>query len=145
VSSQQAVAFVFFDIGGTLGERDPHTGKLVPFASTAKLMDDLRHLIGVSMGVITTLGGLSNQDGLALLQEAGLAPFLDRNGFVSEHDVQEQGKPHPAIYRFAANKVGIPIEQCLFIGENLTEVLGALAAGMQAVLKPCPPGRELPV
>src|SRR5215471_16718414 len=97
VPSNHAVAFVFFDIGGTLGERDPHTGKLVPFASTAKLMGDIRNLIGVPMGVITTLGGLSNQDGLTLLQDAGLATFLDHNGFVSEHHVQEKGKPHPAI------------------------------------------------
>jgi hypothetical protein len=32
---------------------------------------------------------------------------------------------------------------CLFVGEKLIEVLGALAASMKAVLKPCPPGREV--
>jgi FMN phosphatase YigB (HAD superfamily) len=143
--SNNHIAFVFFDIGGTLGDRDPHTGKLVPFASTAKLMADIRDLMGLPMGVITTLGTLTNQDGMALLQDAGLAAFLAPNGFISEHDVQEKGKPRPAIYKFAANKVGIPVEKCLFIGENLTEVIGALAAGMQAILKPSPPGRELPV
>jgi hypothetical protein len=41
--------------------------------------------------------------------------------------------------------VGVPVKKCLYVGENLIEVIGALAAGLQAVLKPCPPGRDLPV
>lgn len=28
--------------------------------------------------------------------------------------------------------------------KNLIEVIGALTSGMQALLNPCPPGRELP-
>jgi len=139
-----AISFVFFDIGGTLGDREP-TGKLVPFPSTVRLMTDVRDLLGLPMGVITTLGSLSNAAGLDLLDNAGLRGFLHPQGFISEHDVHEQGKPRPEIYRFAANKVGVPVEHCLFIGENLTEVMGALTAGMQAVLKPCPPGRDLAV
>jgi FMN phosphatase YigB (HAD superfamily) len=59
--------------------------------------------------------------------------------------VGEVAKPHLAIYEFAAHKVGGPIENCLYVGENLIEIMGALAAGMQAVLKPCPPGRDLPI
>jgi FMN phosphatase YigB (HAD superfamily) len=38
----------------------------------------------------------------------------------------------------------VPVGRCLYVGENLVEVIGAIAAGMKAVLKPCPPGRELP-
>ena len=108
-------------------------------------MTDVRDLLGLPMGVITTLGSLTNAEGLDLLAHAGLKGFLAANGFVSEHDVQEKAKPRPEIYRFAATRVGVPLGQCLFVGENLTEVMGALAAGMQAVLKPCPPGRDLAV
>src|SRR5215475_2002247 len=138
------VRFVFFDIGGTLGDRDS-TGRLVPFPSTKRLLSDAQTLLSVPIGIITTLGPLSNAQGLDLLDEAGLRGFLHPQGFVSEHDVQEKAKPRMEIYQFAAAHVGIPIEQCLFVGENLTEVMGALAAGMQAILKPCPPGRELVV
>jgi FMN phosphatase YigB (HAD superfamily) len=140
----RALEFAFFDIGGTLGERDPATGKLIPFASTAKLLSSVRDVIGIRIGVITTLGSLSNAEGRALLEQAGLAGFLDPQAFVSEHDTNEIAKPHPEIYRAAAQKAGVPIEKCLYVGENLIEVLGALAAGMKAVLKPSPPGRDLP-
>ena len=139
------IACVFFDIGGTLGERDPATGKLMPFPSSTKLLTAVRDVIGLRIGVITTLGSLSNSEGHALLAQAGLAGFLDPQGFVSEHDVAEVAKPHRVIYQHAAQQVGVPIENCLYVGENLIEVIGALAAGMQAVLKPCPPGRDLPV
>ncbi len=139
-----AIEAAFFDIGGTLGERDPATGALVPYLSTPGLLADVRDKVGLRVGVITTLGaGLSSAQGLALLQNAGLAGFLDPNGFVSDHDAGA-AKPDPAIYRFAASKIGVPIDRCLFVGENLVEVIGALAAGMKAVLKPCPPGRDLP-
>jgi len=140
----RAIEFVFFDIGGTLGERDLATGKLIPFASSANLLAAVRDVIGVRIGVITTLGTLSNARGRALLDQAGLAGFLDPQGFVSEHDANEIAKPNPEIYRTAAQQVRVPIEQCLYVGENLMEVMGAITAGMQAVLKPCPPGRDLP-
>jgi FMN phosphatase YigB (HAD superfamily) len=140
-----AISFVFFDIGGTLGERDPATGKLHAYPSSLGLLSAIRDGIGMRIGVITTLGPLSNDEGRALLSQAGLASFIDPQGFVSEHDVNGIGKPHRAIYQFAAQRAGVPIENCLYIGENLIEVVGAMASGMQAILKPCPPGRELPI
>jgi len=140
-----SIEFIFFDIGGTLGERDQATGKLLPFPSSTKLLTTIRDGLGLRIGIITTLGSLSNSQGHALLEQAGLANFVDPQGFVSEHDVNGVAKPDPAIYQFAAQKVEVPIENCLYVGENLLEVIGALTAGMQAVLKPCPPGRDLPV
>jgi FMN phosphatase YigB (HAD superfamily) len=137
---------VFFDIGGTLGDRDEATGQFVPYASSAGLLRKVRDVIGLRIGVITNLGeGMSNADVRALLREGGLDldDFLDPRGFVSDHDAGA-AKPDAAIYQFAAAQVGVPVGRCLFVGENLPEVLGALAAGMKAVLKPCPPGRELP-
>jgi FMN phosphatase YigB (HAD superfamily) len=139
-----AVKFVFFDIGGTLGERSA-AGKFTPFPSTNGLLSAVKSAIGLRMGVITTLGPLTNDDAKNLLKSAGLSTFFESAGIVSEHDVGEQAKPAAAIYQFAAKAVGVPIEQCLYVGENLIEVIGATAAGMQAILKPCPPGRDLPV
>jgi len=138
------IDFVFFDIGGTLGERNATTNAFTPFSSSAGLMKSLRTQLGLGIGIITTLGSLTNAEGLALLQTAGLANFVSPNAFVSDHDAGV-AKPDVKIYKFAAQKVGVPIARCLFVGENLIEVIGAMTAGMKVVLKPCPPGRELPV
>jgi FMN phosphatase YigB (HAD superfamily) len=136
------IDFVFFDIGGTLGERNS-AGAFVSFPSSAGLLKSMRQ-IGLRVGIITTLGSqLTNTEALQMLTQAGLSQFLDPAGFVSDHDAGV-AKPNPDIYRFAAQKVSVPLGRCLFIGENLIEVIGAMVAGMKALLKPCPPGRDLP-
>jgi FMN phosphatase YigB (HAD superfamily) len=136
------VEAVFFDIGGTLGERDAASGKLVPYPSSAQLLKTTRGL-GLRVGIITTLGtALTRDQGIALLQQAGLYGEVDPQGFVCDHDAGK-AKPDPAIYRFAAERMHVPIGKCMYVGENLVEVMAAMAAGMKAVLKPCPPGREL--
>ena len=136
------IDFVFFDIGGTLGDRNA-TGKFTAFPSSVGLLQSLRQM-GLRVGIITTLGPqLSNTEALAMLKQAGLSQFLDPQGFVSDHDAGT-AKPDPEIYRFAAQKAGVAINRCLFVGENFIEVLGAVVAGMKGTLKPCPPGRELP-
>jgi FMN phosphatase YigB (HAD superfamily) len=136
------IEFVFFDIGGTLGERNS-AGDFAAFSSTRRLLSTLRDKVGLRLGIITSLGDLTDEDGRRMLEGAGLAEFLDPDGFVSDHNSEGVSKPMPAIYRLAAEKVGVPIEKCLYISEDFIEVVAALAAGMQAVLKPCPPGREL--
>ena len=143
MASNRDIDVVFFDIGGTLGERDPTTGRFLPFPSSAGLLQAIREVVGLRIGIITTLGsGLTNAEGLALLRDAGLASFLDPQAFVSDHDAGV-AKPHVAIYQIAAQRVGVPIGRCLYVGENLIEVLGALAAGMKTILKPCSPGRDM--
>src|SRR5437763_1223262 len=102
----RAIDFVFFDIGGTLGDRDPHSGDLVPFPSTMPMLTSMRDVLGMRIGVITTLGTLTRADGLQLLRKSGLEPFIDPNGFISEHDNAGTGKPSLAIYKFAADRVG---------------------------------------
>jgi putative hydrolase of the HAD superfamily len=45
-------------------------------------------------------------------------------------------KPNPKIYTVCAERLGVPIESCLFIDDSQRNVDGARAAGMQAVLYP---------
>ena len=137
------IEIVCFDIGGTLGERAANNS-LTPFPSSAGLLSAMRNELELRIGIIMTLGPLSNDQAKLMLQQAGLAALLDPQGFVSEHDTNGVAKPHRAIYEKAAQKAGVPMGKCLFVGENLIEVIGARAAGMQALLKPSPPGRELP-
>jgi FMN phosphatase YigB (HAD superfamily) len=137
-----AVDIVFFDIGGTLGTATQNG--LAPFPSSARLLKQLRDVVGLRIGIITTLGdAFTNAQAMTMLQQAGLAQFVDPQGFVSDHDTNGVAKPKPAIYQFAAQKAGVPIDRCLFVGENFAEVIGARAAGMQILLKPSPPGAEL--
>ena len=51
-----SIDMIFFDIGGTLGDRDQTTGQLVPFPSTVGLLTAVRDKIKVRIGIITTLG-----------------------------------------------------------------------------------------
>lgn len=136
---------VFFDIGGTLGERNAATGEFRAYPSSAPLLRAMRERLGLRVGVITTLGAdLDDDDGWALLRGAGLDAYLERVIFVSDHNDVGVSKPDPAIYALAARRAGLPTGRCPFVGENFIEVVGALTAGMKAILKPFPPGRELP-
>jgi FMN phosphatase YigB (HAD superfamily) len=143
MADQPDIEFVFFDIGGTLAEFNQPANKLVPFPSSVGLLKAMKTL-GLRIGIITTLGAqLTKQQGLDLLRDAGLDSFIDPLGFISDKDLNI-AKPRIEIYRFAAQRVSVPVGRCLFVGETLVEVIGAIAAGMKAVLKPWPPGRDLP-
>ncbi|MFH8617575.1 HAD family hydrolase [Streptomyces sp. NPDC017979] len=143
---------VFFDLRDTLGDVD-RPGHLALYRpSTEKLLDAMRDLVGLRVGVITNLpADVSAEQGHRMIAEAvvaeddgsvvHLSDVLDPQGIVINHEAHLD-KPDPAIYRYAAEQMHVPIERCLFVGENLIEVLAAQAAGMRSTLKPSPPGKE---
>jgi hemerythrin-like domain-containing protein len=152
-----SVEAVFFDARDTLGEVD-RPGHLVPYRpSTERLLAAMRDLVGVRIGVITNLPrDVSADQGRQMILDAVLSEtsangseartvrigdFVDRDAIVINHEAGFD-KPDPRIYRFAAGKLGVPVERSLYCGENLIEVLGARAAGMQAELKASPPGSD---
>jgi len=129
---------VFFDIGETLGRVDA-TGHFVPFASSRPLLETMKNVLGLRIGVITNLPAtMSDQQIRQMLEDAGLFSLLDPNGLITNHQAQAD-KPKAKIYRFAAQKMGVSVQQCLFIGENEQEVLGASSTGMSGILKPVLP------
>jgi hemerythrin-like domain-containing protein/FMN phosphatase YigB (HAD superfamily) len=133
---------VFFDIRDTLGivDRKGHLVKYKP--STDQLLGAMRQAVGLRIGLITNLpDDVTSEQGIEMVKEAGIWEYLDPHGFVSNKTAGAE-KPHPDIYLYAARQMNLSPEQCLFVGENLIEVIGAETAGMQAVLKPFPPGRE---
>lgn len=133
---------IFFDAKDTLGYVD-RPGHLVTYKpSTQTLLETVGGTLGCRIGIITNLPkNVDSAAGLKMITDAGIAGFLDPAGFITNHDAGAD-KPSADIYRYAAAKLGLVPEECLFVGENFLEVLGARAAGMQAELKPCPPGRE---
>jgi len=66
------------------------------------------------------------------IEVLGLLPHLDSLTFSSEVGLR---KPHPAIYRAALEKLDVPAQATLFVGDRLREdVRGPKALGMRAVL-----------
>ncbi len=149
-----ALKAILFDARDTLGEVD-RPGHLVPYRpSTEKLLTAAKNVLKLAIGVITNLpDNVSAEQGRAMITGAVLSEdgpagkpltigdFISADAIVTNKDGHGE-KPDPSIYLYAADRLGVPPAQCLFVGENLVENLGARAAGMQTMLKPCPPGRE---
>jgi FMN phosphatase YigB (HAD superfamily) len=136
MSPEEPISVVFFDIGGTLGERDASGAGIVPYPDTIQLLLTMREILGLRLGVITNLPPeISTNQIRAMLHAAGLLRFLAPDGVISSHDTGI-AKPNAGIYQFAAMRMNVPIGRCLYIGETPAEVQGARRAGMSGILKP---------
>jgi len=81
----------------------------------------------------TKLGVVSNFYGNleVQLEEAGLAPFLD---VVVESALVGVEKPDPAIYRIAAERIGLAPGELVMVGDNFErDCRAARSAGMRAI------------
>ena len=80
------------------------------------------------------LGVVSNADGRveALLDRRGLSALVE---FVIDSQVVGVAKPDPRIFRMGVERLGLPAEEVLYVGDLYAiDVLGARAAGLRAVL-----------
>lgn len=164
MQEESKIQVIFFDARDTLGEVDS-PGHLIPYRpSTEQLLMACRDL-GVRIGVITNLPGdpltdpstpdygLTDEQGKNMVVNAVLSQdpssqklrtigdFIARD-YVITNKAAKASKPAPEIYHFAAKQLNVSPTECLFIGENQNEVIGAMLAGMQAQRKQCPPGRD---
>lgn len=131
------IAVVFFDVGRTLGELDA-AGELVVYRSTAGVLSAFRDGLGLRLGVISNLPKeMTTEDLVALLARAGLAEWFPLEAIVTSADAGKD-KPSAVIYRYAAKCVDMPLERCLYVGEDAGQVEGAIAAGMAGMVIPVP-------
>jgi beta-phosphoglucomutase-like phosphatase (HAD superfamily) len=79
------------------------------------------------------------------LRVTGLLPHFAGRIF-SAYDVQ-RWKPDPALFLFAAERLGVPPQRCAVVEDSLPGVQAGLAAGMQVIAlqgmrrtRSCPPG-----
>ncbi len=67
------------------------------------------------------------------LDHSGLRAYVDLAVVSGDEETE---KPDPLIFRRVAARLGVPVESCLFVGDHpVTDIQGALDAGMQAVRK----------
>jgi len=92
----------------------------------AAALDRLRRA-GLLVGVLTNGGDKATRK---LLEDAGLDERVDE--IVSVEEV-ELYKPHPAVYRHAAERLGVEPRRVTLIAAHAWDVVGAKAAGLDAV------------
>ena len=112
----------------------------VLFPQVPETLRELRRR-GYRLGVITNGAGREQR---RKLQKVGLENFWDVLLIGEEVGIW---KPDPAIYRLAAEKLGLPCEACAFVGDLWqTDLLGAYRAAMTPIwmtgegLHPCADG-----
>lgn len=131
---------VFFDIGGSLGNVTNVNGvrKLRAYASSKPLLKAMGQALGLRVGVISNVPtDMSIDEVRAMLAAAGLLALLDSQAIITSQEAGAE-KPDAKIFEFAAQRIGVPITQCLYIGEDPKEVAGARTAGMAGIIKPSP-------
>jgi putative hydrolase of the HAD superfamily len=111
------------------------------FPGTVPVLMELRHR-GFKLGIVTN-GTIVSQR--AKLFETGLLAHVDE-ALISEEE--KVAKPDPEIFTRAAEKLGLGVDECAFVGDHpANDIAGAHAAGMRTVwLKkylPWPPSLAL--
>lgn len=97
------------------------------FPESIRVLQECRRR-GLKVGIVT--------NGPSLLQNrkldfSELRPLLDVAVVSGDEGVH---KPDPEIFRRAAARLGVPPEECVYVGDHpVNDVQGALAAGMQPV------------
>jgi putative hydrolase of the HAD superfamily len=137
----------FADVLRSLGVPDEHVDAHVTARHDfgrrfLRLRDGAREAIaelrrrGVKLGLIT----VCSEEVPAAWPESELAGLFDAETFSSECGLV---KPEPEIYLRTAEALGVPAEECFFVGDGANdELAGAERVGMTPVLF-APDGREL--
>lgn len=97
------------------------------FDGCAALLDTLEAR-GLPWGIVTNKPAFLTTPLLAALDLAR------RAGCVVSGDTLPQRKPHPAPLLYAAEQIGVPPAQCLYLGDAERDVQSARAAGMRVLV-----------
>lgn len=99
----------------------------VIFPNSIPLLKELKKR-GYITGVITNGPSILQNH---KLETSGLLPYLDTvtvSGDVGVH------KPDPELFRFAAKKINLSCEECVYVGDHpINDIKGALSSGMSAI------------
>jgi AHBA synthesis associated protein len=105
---------------------DARLGEIRPNGEAPGVLAELRRR-GIRTAVATnTTAPLA----LRILSLHGLLPLLDATASADEAGA---GKPDPAVVRLAAQRVGVPLSECLFVGDSRFDEEAATAAPVRFV------------
>ncbi len=134
----------FLDLLDRLGVREERQGEVLGLVKMywdswirhSKPFPDAETLIK-SLRPSRRLGIVANTDGIpgfkrARMEASGLLHYFDV--VVVAGDDTEETKPDSAPFLLAAELLGVEAEDCLYVGDRASDVLGAVTAGMSAVL-----------
>jgi len=100
---------------------EDHLGEVRPNGEAAGVLAELRRR-GVRTAVATNTTAPLARRVLAL---QGLLPHLDATASADEAGA---GKPRPDVVRLAAQRIGVPLAECLFVGDSRFDAAAAEAA-----------------
>ena len=104
-------------------------GRLPLRAGVARLVDEAM-AAGVRLGVCST----SNERAVQGIVSVNLGPERAAAMPVFAGDVVPKKKPDPAIYRLAADRLGLDPSRCVVVEDSANGLKAALAAGMRCVV-----------
>jgi HAD superfamily hydrolase (TIGR01549 family) len=78
------------------------------------------------LGLVTTR---SRNDASTFLAQQGLTDIVQ---VIAGREDTWRLKPHPSPIRFAAEKLGVPVERCLMVGDTTVDILAARSAGARS-------------
>jgi len=117
---------------------------LLPYIPSSEQLLQVLKQLGLRISAITSIPhDWKHEDGVQIIgqailsQDSATGKYATIGDFIVAEDIREAGvaKPDPRIYQFAAKKFGLQPQVCLFIGENLNEVIGTQNAGMHAQIR----------
>jgi putative hydrolase of the HAD superfamily len=108
---------------------------LVPRAGAVEVLEELRKR-GYRLGLIS----VCSEEVPQLWADTALAALIDEAVFSCAVGV---AKPDRRIYEIAAERLGVSIEECVFIDDRSEFVAGAVEAGMDAYVLGEPPVEQL--
>ena len=78
------------------------------------------------LGIVTTR---SHNDASTFLEQQGLTDIVQ---VIAGREDTWRLKPHPSPIQFAAEKLGVPVERCLMVGDTTVDILAARSAGARS-------------
>ncbi|MGG1678093.1 HAD family hydrolase [Neobacillus sp. NRS-1170] len=117
------------DFGHELAERFPQERRNLPFVyeETFKILDDLKD----NYQLLLLTNGSPDLQNTKLAITPELVPYFDQ--IVISGDFG-RGKPDPAIFEHALERMSLHKEEAIMVGDNLmTDILGANRAGIKSV------------
>lgn len=128
---------VFFDFGDTLAvpvlNAEGGLGALEPLPFVLDVLGKLTTIC--RLGVISNTGTATLQTMQSVLATSGLAEFFEP-ALLLFSSVEGMDKTQRSFFELASHRAGIPAAHCIYVGEDATERLVAVAAGLKVSFHP---------